>query len=130
MVTEKREGYALRDVDMGVVVKLGPGRQAGNGTTMLLQVRTARYARHANLPPQNPQNPLLDPMQLTQTNSSPHNDMFSHPPPLPSLYSCSSLQLAPGDRVKFRDYAGANVKLEGLEHAIIRACDILAKVEG
>jgi co-chaperonin GroES (HSP10) len=31
--------------------------------------------------------------------------------------------------VKFRDYAGANVKLEGQEHAIIRAYDILAKVE-
>lgn len=58
--------------DTGVVVKIGPGRQAGNGQLMKIQV-------------------------------------------------------APGDGVRFRDFAGADVKIEGVEYRVIRAYDILAK---
>jgi chaperonin GroES len=58
--------------DTGVVVKIGPGRQAGNGQLMKVQV-------------------------------------------------------APGDGVRFRDFAGSDVKIEGVEYRVIRAYDILAK---
>ena len=61
----------MRDVDSGVVVKLGPGRQAGNGEFMTGQLKI-------------------------------------------------------GDHVKFRDFAGSDVKLNGKTHAVIRAYDILA----
>lgn len=58
--------------DYGVVVKIGPGRQAGNGLAMPIRV-------------------------------------------------------APGDRVRFRDYAGSEIKLEKKSYLVIRAYDILAK---
>jgi chaperonin GroES len=67
------KGYRLRDVDTGVVVKVGPGRQAGN--------------------------------QEFMTN-----------------------QIEPGQYVKFRDFAGANIQIDGKEYAIIRAYDILAVI--
>jgi len=73
VVKKEQKEYQLRDTDTGVVVKFGPGRQAGSG----------------------------DQMQM---------------------------QIAKGDRVKFRDYAGANVKLGNKEYAVIRAYDILAKI--
>lgn len=56
----------------GTVVKVGPGRQAGNGVYMKIPV-------------------------------------------------------APGDGVRFREYAGSYVKLNGAEHIVIRSYDILAK---
>jgi chaperonin GroES len=58
--------------NVGTVVKIGPGRQAGNGQYMQAQVE-------------------------------------------------------PGDKVRFRQYAGTNVKLEGKEYKVLRAYDILAK---
>jgi chaperonin GroES len=58
--------------DYGVVAKIGPGRQAGNGKVMPIQV-------------------------------------------------------TPGDNVRFRDFAGTEVKIEGKEYLVIRAYDILAK---
>ena len=58
--------------DYGTVSKVGPGRQAGNGQLMPIQVK-------------------------------------------------------PGDRVKFRSYAGNNVKLGTEEFIVVRAYDILAK---
>lgn len=58
--------------DTGTVVKIGPGRQAGNGKVMQIQVK-------------------------------------------------------PGDGVRFRDFAGADVKLEGVEYRVVRAYDILAR---
>lgn len=56
----------------GVVVKVGPGRQAGNGQYMTMQVK-------------------------------------------------------PGDGVKFREFGGNQVKIEGVEYIVVRAYDILAK---
>lgn len=35
--------------------------------------------------------------------------------------------VAPGDGVRFRDFAGSDVKIEGLEYRVIRGYDILAK---
>jgi chaperonin GroES len=58
--------------DTGVVAKVGPGRQAGNGKYLPIQVQ-------------------------------------------------------PGDGVRFRDFAGSVVKIEGQEYVVIRAYDILAK---
>lgn len=58
--------------DYGVVVKVGPGRQAGNGKYMTPQV-------------------------------------------------------SPGDHVKFRDFAGSQIKLDNKDHLVIRNYDILAK---
>lgn len=34
-----------------------------------------------------------------------------------------------GDRVKFKDYAGNGVKIEGVEHSLVRMVDILCAVE-
>ena len=65
-------GSKDKRADHGVVVKVGPGRQAGNGNVMPIQV-------------------------------------------------------AAGDNVKFRDFAGTEVKIEGKEYLVIRAYDILAK---
>ena len=59
-------------VDYGTVAKVGPGRTAGNGAVMPIQV-------------------------------------------------------APGEGVRFRDFAGSDVKIEGVEYRIIRAYDIIAK---
>eukprot|EP01037_Dinobryon_pediforme_P033506 gene33506-38958_t len=56
----------------GVVTKIGPGRQAGNGQLMTIQVK-------------------------------------------------------PGDGVRFREFAGSVVKLEGSEYIVLKAYDILAK---
>jgi chaperonin GroES len=56
----------------GVVTKVGPGRQAGNGNHMPIQVK-------------------------------------------------------PGDGVRFREFAGSVVKLEGAEYLVLKAYDILAK---
>ena len=67
----EEDQFKMRDVDSGVVVKLGPGRQAGNGEFMTGQLKI-------------------------------------------------------GDHVKFRDFAGSDVKLNGKTHAVIRAYDILA----
>ena len=58
--------------DFGKVVKVGPGRIAGNGATMPIQV-------------------------------------------------------TPGDEVRFRDFAGSEIKLDGKDYLVIRAYDILAK---
>lgn len=58
--------------DMGVVAKVGPGRQAGNGVYMKIQVKE-------------------------------------------------------GDGVRFREYAGGQVKLDGQEYVVVRAYDILGK---
>lgn len=58
--------------DTGIVTKVGPGRQAGNGQYMKPQV-------------------------------------------------------APGDGVKFREFAGNQVKIEGEEYVVVRGYDILAK---
>eukprot|EP01035_Chromulina_nebulosa_P017120 gene17120-22634_t len=58
--------------DYGVVAKIGPGRQAGNGVYQTIQVE-------------------------------------------------------PGDNVKFREFAGTEVKLDGQEYLVIRAYDIIAK---
>jgi len=58
--------------DYGVVAKVGPGRQAGNGKYMDIQVSV-------------------------------------------------------GENVRFREFAGTEVKLEGVEYLVIRAYDILAK---
>jgi chaperonin GroES len=65
-------GSKEKRADTGVVAKVGPGRQAGNGVYMPIQVK-------------------------------------------------------PGDGVKFRDFAGSVVKLEGVEYVVVRAYDILAK---
>ena len=73
LVQEERNGFEMRDVDTGVICKVGPGRQAGSGAGM-------------------------------------------------------EIQITEGDKVKFRDYAGSNVKLGNTEYAVIRAYDILAKV--
>ena len=58
--------------DYGIVTKIGPGRQAGNGAVMPIRV-------------------------------------------------------APGDNVRFRDFAGSEVKIDKKEYLVIRAYDILAK---
>jgi len=58
--------------DHGTVVKTGPGRQAGNGKYMTIQVTA-------------------------------------------------------GDSVRFRDFAGTELKIQGKEYLVIRAYDILAK---
>lgn len=34
-----------------------------------------------------------------------------------------------GDRVKFRDYAGNEVKIEGVDHSLVRMVDILSGLE-
>ena len=65
-------GNKDKRADHGVVVKVGPGRQAGNGQVMKPQV-------------------------------------------------------AAGDNVRFRDFAGTEVKIEGKEYLVIRSYDILAK---
>ena len=36
-------------------------------------------------------------------------------------------QVEPGDGVRFRDFAGSDVKLEGIEYRVVRGYDILAK---
>ena len=36
-------------------------------------------------------------------------------------------QVEPGDGVRFRDFAGADVKLEGVDYRVVRGYDILAK---
>ena len=38
-----------------------------------------------------------------------------------------TIQVKPGDHVRFRDFAGTEVKIEGKEYLVIRAYDILAK---
>jgi chaperonin GroES len=58
--------------DFGIVAKVGPGRLAGNGSLMKIQVQ-------------------------------------------------------PGDSVRFRDFAGSEVKLDGKNYLVIRAYDILCK---
>jgi len=58
--------------DYGVVIKVGPGRQAGNGVYMPIRV-------------------------------------------------------APGDNVRFRDFAGSDVKIGNKDYLVIRSYDILAK---
>ena len=65
------EGEKKR-ADYGTVVKVGPGRQAGSGKVMAIQVK-------------------------------------------------------PGDNVRFRDFAGSEIKLDGHEHLVIRAYDVLAR---
>jgi chaperonin GroES len=65
-------GSKDKRADYGIVTKVGPGRQAGNGKVMEIQVK-------------------------------------------------------PGDNVRFRDFAGTEVKIEGKEYLVIRAYDILAK---
>lgn len=57
--------------DYGEVIKIGPGRQAGNGVYQTIQVK-------------------------------------------------------PGDNVRFREFAGTNIKLNNVEYLVIRAYDILA----
>ena len=37
-----------------------------------------------------------------------------------------TIQLSPGDGVRFRDFAGSDIKIEGVEYRVIRAYDILA----
>ena len=37
------------------------------------------------------------------------------------------IQVKPGDNVRFRDFAGSEVKLDGAEYLVIRAYDVLAK---
>jgi len=66
------EGAGPKRADYGIVSKVGPGRQAGNGKYMPVQVK-------------------------------------------------------PGDGVRFRDFAGTVVKIEGVEYVVIRAYDILAR---
>lgn len=39
----------------------------------------------------------------------------------------AEIQVQPGDNVRFRDFAGSEIKLEGEEYVVIRAYDILAK---
>ena len=58
--------------DRGTVVKIGPGRQAGNGNYMPIQVE-------------------------------------------------------PTDKVKFRSFAGNEIKIQGIDYIVVRAYDILAK---
>lgn len=58
--------------DHGTVVKIGPGRQAGNGKYMPIQVE-------------------------------------------------------PNDKVKFRSFAGNEIKIQGIDYIVVRAYDILAK---
>jgi co-chaperonin GroES (HSP10) len=41
----------------------------------------------------------------------------------------SSSPVKVGDRVKFRDYAGNGVKIEGVEHSLVRMVDILCGLE-
>ena len=41
----------------------------------------------------------------------------------------SSSPVRVGDRVKFRDYAGNGVKIEGVEHSLVRMVDILCGLE-
>lgn len=36
------------------------------------------------------------------------------------------VQVVPGDSVRFRDFAGSDVKIEGIDYRVIRAYDILA----
>jgi chaperonin GroES len=66
------EAGAAQRPDNGEVVKVGPGRQAGNGNVMKMQVE-------------------------------------------------------PGDRCRFRNFAGSEVKIEGKEYLVIKSYDILAK---
>ena len=70
---DKSDNFKMRNVDTGTVVKQGPGRQAGSGDQMVVQLNV-------------------------------------------------------GDRVKFRDFAGSDVRLGDKEYAVLRAYDILAKV--
>ena len=65
-------GKEAKKPDYGTAVKIGSGRQAGNGKYMPIQV-------------------------------------------------------AEGDKVRFRSYAGAEIKLDGAEYIVIRAYDVLAK---
>jgi len=65
-------GDKEKRADHGVVMKVGPGRQAGNGKLMPIQVK-------------------------------------------------------PGDKVRFRDFAGSEIKLDQEEYLVIRSYDILAK---
>jgi chaperonin GroES len=58
--------------DHGTVVKIGPGRQAGNGKYM-------------------------------------------------------SIQVEPNDKVKFRSFAGNEIKIQGIDYIVVRSYDILAK---
>lgn len=58
--------------DYGVVSKVGPGRQAGNGVYM-------------------------------------------------------NIQVSAGENVRFREFAGTEVKIEGVDYLVVRAYDILAK---
>ena len=65
-------GKEAKKPDYGTAVKIGSGRQAGNGKYMPIQV-------------------------------------------------------SEGDKVRFRSYAGAEIKLDGAEYIVIRAYDVLAK---
>ena len=40
------------------------------------------------------------------------------------------MELAVGDKVLMSQYAGTNVKLDGVEYTILRQSDVLAKIEG
>ena len=71
IIATPSEGDKKR-ADYGVVTKVGPGRQAGNGAYMKPQVK-------------------------------------------------------PGDNVRFRDFAGNEIKLDGGEYLVIRSYDVLAK---
>jgi chaperonin GroES len=71
IIATPTEGEKKRP-DHGTVVKIGPGRQAGNGKVMEIQVK-------------------------------------------------------PGDKVRFRDFAGSEIKLGTTDYLVIRAYDILAK---
>ena len=40
------------------------------------------------------------------------------------------MELAVGDKVLMSQYAGTNVKLDGVEYTMLRQSDVLAKIEG
>lgn len=40
------------------------------------------------------------------------------------------MELSVGDKVLMSQYAGTNVKLDGVEYTILRQSDVLAKIEG
>jgi co-chaperonin GroES (HSP10) len=43
-----------------------------------------------------------------------------------NFFIIMTIQLSPGDGVRFRDFAGSDIKIEGVEYRVIRAYDILA----
>ena len=43
--------------------------------------------------------------------------------------SIRKMVLAPGDRILFTKYSGNEIKIDGVEHLILREDDVLARVE-